>query len=166
MAVVKSNPSSNLVQSNFSGSNFSIWPYAIIGSFVLLAIFDAFIISAAYKTKTAPIEDSPYEAGINYESVIKAKEAASTAGLKFTFLFQANSLNFEIVGPLPSTPKTLQVKLIRPSDDTLDKKFELSSNNNIFSTPINAALTAGLWLLQASLMVDGKEYYFESKEVV
>lgn len=143
----------------------SPWPYGIVLFFIMLALFDTFIIIRALQTKTGTVTERPYEEGLLYERKIAARIAANQAGLKAVYKLGNHPALVIIQGLKSNVQKTFQLKLIKPDDPSLDRQFSINSFTNEFVLgEIN--LKPGLWMVELIVSVDGTEFYFESKEII
>ncbi len=149
-----------------SQSPFSPWPYVIIASFVLLAIFDSYIVTVALQTSTGTIEDRPYQAGLDYEKVVQAKRASQAINASLSMQSSENEIEFKLIGLPSGSNKVLEVRLIRPDSPSLDQSFHLESSTNLFLKKLETRLKRGLWMIQAHVEMDSKEYYFEFRQII
>lgn len=148
--------------------NKSIWPRVIILAFIMLALFDAYIIKQAISTRVATTTDSPYIDALSYEKIISAKQAAFTDGISINIDYKDHILSVEFDGLNSSSKNLLSMELLRPNDSGLDQKHSLESDNNLFSFRIDK-LTPGLWIIRASLTTlsgNQKHYYFEKNKLI
>ena len=146
-------------------SKTSPWPYAIVTFFIMLALFDAYIVTRALQTRTGTTTDRPYEDSLVYEAKIKAKDAAKSAGLKLVFDLDRHPASISCLGLNVNAERILDLKLIKPDNPALDREISVKSSNNDFIFG-ELALKPGLWIVEVMLKVGESEYYFESKEIV
>lgn len=145
-----------------------LWPRAIILTFILLALFDAYIIKQALSTRVATTTDSPYIDALSYENAVQGKRAVSTDGISMEINKFSEKLVITFHGLQTDTKRRLSLQLLKPNDSKLDKTISLESVNNIFMAE-NIDLKSGLWLVNAWLspsVGEGKHYYFESKKFI
>ena len=140
------------------------WPYAIIGSFILLALFDTVIVSKALSTSTGVVTSKPYEDSLIYENIIKLKKAVQSDDLKLEIIQDKGNLVFRLNGLKDKANKIIYVKAVKPENDKLDRAFSLESNTGIFELA-SSNLKAGLWRFEVRVS-DGNSkedrYYFET----
>lgn len=143
----------------------SPWPYAIVMFFIMLALFDAYIVSQALRTRTGTVTEQPYEDGLRYERTILARQAAREAGIKLTYDLNHQPAVISVHGlSLPGT-KTLELKLLKPEAPGFDRSVSMTTSSNEFILG-NLQLKSGLWMIEALITVNGAEFYFESREIV
>ncbi len=146
----------------------SLWPHGIISVFIILALFDAYIVMRALQTGTGTVTNNPYEEGLRFEEKIESRRASFSAKFKMSVQNNSGRLIIDIIGLESESPSILKLKLIKPDNPAMDRSLELKSNSNQFiSDELN--LKSGLWMLEAKLKSEGlseSEYYFESKELL
>ncbi len=151
----------------------SPWPYAVVGSLVLLALFDSVIVKLALETQTGVVETKPYEASLSYEQIIQAKRAAIEDGLTLHLAPQGGELVATLQGgPEEGTHRgELRVRLLRPDDPALDQEVSFTSTSSLFKGGVTP-LKPGLWVVHATLTLtaldptqQARTYRFESKEM-
>jgi len=144
----------------------SLWPFGIISVFILLALFDIYVVTKALKTNTGTVTENPYQESLIYEEKITHKNAATKAGLTFDAKYENSTLTSEISGLKETATMVLNLKLIRPDNPSLDRKLEIYSDNGSFKYEL-PGLKHGLWMIEANLsntLDENENYFFEAKE--
>lgn len=141
-----------------------MWPYAIVGSFLVLAAFDAYIVKRALETRTGVTEARPYEAGLRHEEIVAARREAHAARLKAEFIRNSDGLALKVDGLPPDQGQELTLTLMRPNDPSLDRRLSSQSSNGSF-TLVTEPLQAGLWIATIDIRAAGKRYLIEQKEM-
>lgn len=142
-----------------------LWPRMIILSFLLLAVVQAFIAVLAYRSSVGVVEERPYEAGLEYETVLRERRAAQVAQMQFELLPRLNALDVTVSRPSPVEATDLTVTLVRP--DGMDR--DRSESIHIDSLPWTAhleALRAGLWLVEVRVDLKTGAYRSERRTVI
>lgn len=145
----------------------SVWPYAIISSFIMLAVFDAYIVTRAIQTSTGLVTIRPYDDGLQYQKKINAAAAASLAGIKMSLVQKEGVLSFNFSN-IVDKPAILMLRLIKPDNDKYDRAFELKSSSGKFLLD-RGNIQSGLWFIEADMYFEenpSKSYLFESKEML
>lgn len=145
----------------------SYWPAGIIIFFILLAIFNAVVVWLALKSKSIEIESNPYEAGLKYEDIIQAKNAAVKDNIQAVIDIKNEILSLELHNISTSTIWDIEVRLTRPDNNKLDQLLTTSARGPVFELPISR-LKSGLWLTSVTVSASGSSkrfYYFENSKV-
>lgn len=146
----------------------SLWPYAIIGWFVLAIIATVIWVSFAVRQRTDLVRADYYEQEIRHQEQIERE--ARTQPVRGQLRAEYDLAQKAIVLALPSEharrPVTGTVQLYRPSDARLDRQFELSIDAAGVQKLDARALRAGLWKLKVKWSVNGQEFFFDQPVVV
>ena len=141
--------------------NRSPWPYAILASFLALAIFDAGIVVLALKHPSQPIQEDSYEAGQKYQEVIDAREEAKRDHVNAIIDVSHRMFQVQVTGLRPGTPWEMSVELLRPNDTSLDiRKVIASTEATVYYE--SPTIEPGLWLTRVRVTGPGKSYELHS----
>ena len=151
----------------------SPWPYAIVGFFVVLAIFNFVFVKLALQSSLPPISDHPYEDGLKYQEIITAKNAAKAAGISATYKISASdetgmrtvSVNILQQGGTPLREAKVTLRAYRFSAANMDLQAELTEHDGSYQTTLHLPL-AGLWLFELSIASNGNVYFLDSREML
>ncbi len=120
---------------NRKGLAYYSWPIGIVIFFVVLALFNIYLVKLAVSNHPDLISASPYESGLKYQEVVGQLQRAKDFKL-------TSSLEFGVLGPDAKRPVTLflhaqddsslkgvetvHLKAIRPSASAFDAQVDLS----------------------------------------
>lgn len=150
-----------------SPRQFSPWPYAIIGYFVVFVSGVAVFITWAVRQDMDLVRKDYYDHEILFQEQIERQkrtvELGTLAGVQFDSAKNAISVN--IPGTQAGAAKGI-IHFYRPSDAKLDHQVRLapdaSGSQRIDAKP----LRAGLWKVAVQWTADGKEYYLDRTIVI
>ena len=146
-------------------SHASLWPRAIIGAFILLALGDALIVKLAIDSRTGQMDERPYESGQTYQNIINEKDAAQRDGITATISLESELVRVKTLGLGRDKEWTAELRLIRPNDESLDQRLETKGAGPDFSFR-SPTIKPGLWLMQLTLSDDSARYFFESRGIL
>ncbi|MEJ0055590.1 MAG: FixH family protein [Bacteroidota bacterium] len=134
------------------------WGKSIIAAFVLFALFIGTLVSVCMKEKVSLVSKNYYQEELQYEQRISAMNNYNQLVSKPAMLLSPDTLTVQWAEHLPIEKGT--VTFFRPSDGTLDKKFELTANRLLQSFPINN-LPKGRYQLRIQWSAQSKDYFQE-----
>jgi nitrogen fixation protein FixH len=139
-----------------------------IGMFALYGAFVCFVLGMvlfASMQRSELVEDHPYERGMNYQSrldrirntaenecavVIEHREADKTVIIRIT--------DFD-----PQSTVSGEVRLLRPSNATFDRRWPLQlDSTGVQEIPV-AGFASGLWRIEVDGKVDSVGCYYQTR---
>lgn len=145
--------------------SFTIWPYAII---VCLVLFMGYIASFVYRAMNQDVNlvsKNYYEQEIKYQDQIEKVRRTQALG---DVMVSYNEQEATILLQMPATYKEKSlsgtITLFRPSDDKMDKQFQLQMGRDQSQLLEVQDLESGIWKVRVSFS-DGEEDYYSEKTV-
>ena len=136
-----------------------------VGIAIALTAFITFILSFVYKasqTDTDLTSDDYYEQEINYQPTIVATNNAADLKDEFKYIQTGELYVIKFPEEVKSVNKG-NVHFYRPSDDDLDKHYDLTlSSNGEMAVPLDN-LKKGYYTIKISWSFDGKDYFVEEE---
>lgn len=141
-----------------------LWPRVIIAFFVALAIFNGFLVYFAVSSGNGLVEDSSYDKGLSYQTIIEQTNNAKVYDfkLKITKISQGKylaNLSYQTKSGQNVNFTDSKFRAILPSSKDQVLNFELPNID-----PSNAQATFEIqdvsftkpWLIDISSSIDGK----------
>lgn len=146
----------------------SLWPYALIGTFVVfISWLAAFAVLAVRNSMDLERADY-YEQTIRYQDQIdRAARAARLQG-ELAVAYEPGTGTVQLRMPVEHARRNASgtITLYRPADANLDRDFALDVDAAGAQSLDLAGLPTGLWKLRVTWQVDGVEYFADSTIVV
>lgn len=119
----------------------------------------AYVVSLDYHMVT----ENHYEKAVNYQEHIDRVEQASAMSRPVEIKLMPGDRTVRLQFPNSLALENLEgtVELYRPSDSSLDQKFDLSLNQNGIQEISSRNLARGKWLVKVSWTSEGKDYFKE-----
>ena len=146
-----------------STERFSPWPYAIVTTFVALAIFDSVIVYLALTNPAHSIEDNSYEVSKQYESVIAARSALHESGITHTITPSPGGITIAASGLNPSH-YSAHIKILRADSSTPDILQTVDGTGPDFKYA-KLELPSGLWLVTVTIISNGKNFLIGPEKI-
>jgi hypothetical protein len=146
----------------------SLWPYAIIGWFVLAIIATVIWVSFALRQRTDLVRADYYEHEIRHQEQIEREvRTKSVRGqLRAAYDLEQNAIVLSLPAEHVRQPITGSIQLYRPSDARLDRQIDLSVDASGVQKLDARALRAGLWKIKVKWSVGGQDFFFDQPVVV
>lgn len=116
-----------------------------------------YIVSLDYHMVT----ENHYEKAVNYQEHIDRVEEAGnmTNPVKINLLVEDRILRLQFPNSVSYNDVDGTIELYRPSDSSLDQKFELTLNQNGIQDISSSDLAKGKWLVKVRWSSEGKNFY-------
>jgi hypothetical protein len=153
---------------NSSNSSRSLWPYAIIGWFVVAIIATVMWVTFAMRQRVDLVGKDYYEQEMRFQQQID--RLARTKPMEVEVHASYDAAQRAIVVTLPAgharQPLTGSIQLYRPSDANLDRNVPLAVDASGTQRLDARQLLAGLWKVKVKWNFSGQEYFFDQPVVV
>ena len=136
--------------------NFGNW---IFVSFVLFAIFIASLVAVCIRQDINLVSSDYYQQEINHQQKINLSQNAQSLTIvpEITISGTVVTITYEEFNRLESG----ELKLLRPSDVNLDRKFKLEASTERQQHFPLVTWQKGLYRASMQWVMDGREYYIE-----
>ncbi len=137
-------------------------PWYFVAFFVVIALVDGAMVTIAIRTHTGLVTDHPYEKGLSYNRVVKAKEMQETYGWKGDIAYTGGRLSFTLHdkdGRLIQ-PQHATATITRPTQAGMDFTVALAGGGVDIDFPAK-----GLWHVRIDGVYDGVHYQ-QSRRIV
>jgi hypothetical protein len=138
----------------------SLWPFSIIGFFVLAVIFLVIFIVWAARQREDLVSDNYYDTEIAYQQQLDRLNRSQQFEQLPIVTYDPEKR--DILVRLPNAaaqPVIGRIYLYRPSDARLDRELPLAPDTNGAQRLDARGLPVGLWKVRVQWTVAGKEYY-------
>ena len=142
-----------------------------IGLFVFYGTFVVFVLGLvlyASSQNVELVESRPYEKGLAYQGRID--QINRTEALDSSVIIEPRPATQTMIVRIPQIGKAAdvegEVRLTRPSNERLDRRWELSLDSTGTQEVSVAGMASGLWRIEVDWAVDSMSYIFQSKLVV
>ncbi len=141
--------------------NKNIWPYAIVASFVLFALFIGSMVKRSMDVSLNLESENYYEQEIAYEGKINRIKKARELGIEIR---EEEGKTVLWVGK-KNTPSRVTVRFFRPSDSKMDllKTYEIDQAEYAFNTDV---LAKGKWVLRVELETPNGKAFVEKELMI
>ncbi|OON66230.1 FixH family protein [Hymenobacter sp. CRA2] len=143
----------------------SLWPYAIIATFVLFACFIGYMVKQAMGTSVDLVSKDYYEQELQHQQRMNA--VARTAALPgtVTLTHTAGTLTLQLPASLRGQEVSGKVQFFRPSDQTLDFSVPLRPDATGAQQLSTTKLKPGYWRVRLDFEAGGQPYFVEKSMV-
>jgi len=144
----------------------SLWPYALIATFVIFISATIGLIVLAASQNSDLVASNYYEQEIKYQSRLDSLDRAKQLGA--TAAYDPTAKRITISLPAEHAGKSVagQIHLYRPSAAGLDQQFELRPDANGIQLLDASSLQNGLWEIHVAWNIAGQDYFLDRKIVV
>lgn len=144
------------------------WGKGITITIILFVSFIVYLVFTCMKqTDINLVSADYYEQEIAYQQVIDKKNNLKKLGGKpFVSVISSNQLLLDMSQLSNWDQASGSILMFRPSNSSLDKKFDLSLNNEGKQYILMDNLQSGKWICKISWNRAGTEYYFEQTVMV
>lgn len=143
------------------------WPIVIISYFaIFIPCMIAFVVFAT-RQKMDLVRGDYYDDEIRYQQQLDRIDRTSNLAAPAEITYDTSQRAITISLPSLHSPAqaTGNIRLYRPSDDSLDQQIELAVGQDGIQHVNARALRAGLWKVRVYWTVNGQEY-FSAKSLV
>jgi len=144
----------------------NLWPYAIIGWFVIFITALATWAVVATRNNVDLVRQDYYEEELRFQQQIERVNRTAHLRHDITVMTDASSVTFKLPLDVTAAKPTGEIQLYRPSDASLDKKLALDVNESGMQRIDASELKGGLWKLRVHWKVGEAEYYFDQSVVL
>jgi len=151
-----------------TNKSFSLWPYAIIGFFVVFIGVTIGLVAVANASRTDLVAGDYYEQELRYQKHID--RVKRTAGLATTTAIRfdpaANLLRISLPPEHALPQPTGRIHLYRPSAAGLDQEVPLATDPRGAQNLDAQKLAPGLWKVRIDWTAGGQDYYAEQDVLI
>lgn len=144
----------------------NLWPYGIIGSFVLLFCGIATAVTIACTHRDGLVSENYYEQELNFQERIDAAARAQTSGAALDFNPAQGMLTVTLPAGQRNQPVSGSVHFYRPSAPELDRELTLQPRPDGVQILDVSHLAPGNWSVRVAWQSGGQDYYLTQKIVV
>ncbi len=144
----------------------SLWPYSIIGFFVLALVFLVGFVVWTMRQREDLVAVNYYENEILYQKQINRLNQSQAYETLPIVTYDVAKRSIVISLPNAQAAASGHVQLYRPSDARLDRELPLAVNSEGVQLVDAKPLPAGLWKVRVQWTNGGKEYYCDRTIVV
>jgi hypothetical protein len=131
----------------------------IVAAFVVFALFIGTLVAISMREDVNLVSKNYYQEELRHQDKIDKQSNANQLAEKPQVSFVDNSI--KVVFPYFSSIEKGELSVMRPSDERLDQKFELSAmqgDSQLFQLKV---WEKGLYRVSLTWTMEGKDYYFE-----
>jgi hypothetical protein len=136
----------------------------IVAAFVVFALFIGTLVAISMREDVNLVSKHYYQEELRHQDKIDKQSNANQLAEKPKVSFVDNSI--KVVFPYFSSIEKGELNVMRPSDERLDQKFELSAmqgDSQLFQLKV---WEKGLYRVSLTWTMEGKDYYFEKMMVL
>ncbi|GAA4495897.1 hypothetical protein GCM10023172_08410 [Hymenobacter ginsengisoli] len=144
----------------------TLWPYAIIATFVLFAGYIGFMVQRAMRTTVDLVSPDYYQQELRYQQRMEsvARTAALPAPVQVQYEPARQRLTLTLPPALAGQPVRGQVHFFRPSDQKLDFTLPFAPSGERPAQQLSTSrLQAGYWRLRLDFEAGGQQYFLEKE---
>ncbi len=135
------------------------WGKSIVLAFVLFAVFIGVLVTISVRQDVPLVSANYYEQELKYQEQIDRIKNTNALAQKPTLEIVEGAL--EVRYPDMTLVTSGELELFRPSDETLDRKYTLSTAETVQRIQLKD-LPGGLYKARMRWIQDGKEYFLEN----
>jgi hypothetical protein len=140
------------------------WGKGIVVAFVLFAALVASMVVISMRQDVSLVSKDYYKDEIEYQQLLDKKNNTATLTEKPEIRVSGNQL--EITFPFANYVEKGELRLFRPSDARLDRKFQLSPSADSVRTFVIPEATHGAYRVKLDWRMEGRDYYLEQMIVI
>lgn len=147
-------------------SHRSLWPYAVIVTFVLFASYIGFMVSRAMRTSVDLVSPDYYQQELRYQQRMEsvARTQALPAPVQVRYERTTQRLTLQLPSALARQAVRGELHFFRPSDQQLDFTLPFAPAGDPARQELSTArLAAGYWRLQVDFTAGGQPYFIEKE---
>ena len=144
----------------------SLWPFVIIGTFIVFVAGMSIMVVLACRSNMDLVSHDYYEQELRFQSRIDSLDRTHALGA--TARYDALSHHIIISLPAAHVGKAVDgsIQLYRPSAAGMDRQIKLEPNAQGIQTLAADDLNKGLWKIRVAWNVAGQEYFLDQKIVI
>ena len=147
----------------------TLWPYAVIATFVLFASFIGYMVQRAFHTDVELVSPDYYKQEIAYQKRMEsvARTAALPAPVQIDYDRAAQRLTLQLPSALAGQPVGGTLHFFRPSDQKLDFKLPFAPVGSPARQQLNTSkLQPGYWRLRIDFTAGDHQYFIEKELII
>lgn len=145
----------------------SLWPYAIVGWFVVFGSAMAAWIVVAVRQNLDLVRADYYEHEIRYQQQIDRQARTQPLGSTVQVAYDAAQQHIRIALPATHAAQARgRINFYRPSNAKLDREVKLTVNAAGQQTLDAKPLQPGLWKVRVQWTAGSEEFYFDQTVVI
>ncbi|WP_400191590.1 FixH family protein [Hymenobacter sp. B81] len=146
----------------------SLWPYAIIATFVLFALFIGSMVKQAMSSSVDLVSKDYYRQELEHQQRMEATARTRALAAEAVVRYQAAAHQLEVQLPAALQGQALSgtVQFFRPSDQTRDFSVPLQPDADLRQVLSTARLQPGYWRVRLDFSADGQRYFVEQNVTI
>ena len=146
-----------------SPSRRTLWPYAIIATFVLFAAYIGYMVQQAMHSSVDLVSADYYQQELAYQQRMEtvARTAALPVAVAITHEAAVSQLHLQLPPSFAGKRIEGQLHFFRPSDLTLDFTLPLQPSADLAQRISTQKMARGLWRVRLDFTADGQAYFLE-----
>lgn len=147
----------------------TLWPYAIIATFVLFACFIGYMVQRAFRADVDLVSPDYYKQEIAYQQRMEsvARTAALPAPVQIDYDRATQRLTLQLPPALAGQAVRGTLHFFRPSNQKLDFKLPFAPVGSPTRQQLNTSkLQPGFWRLRVDFEAGGQQYFVEKELIV
>ncbi len=136
----------------------------VVVAFVFFGLFIGTLVVISVREDVNLVSKDYYQEELNHQDKIIRQQNANQLEEKPQLSFENNAV--KLLFPFSSSIEKGELRVMRPSDDRLDQRFELNAmegDSQLFPLKV---WEKGLYRVSLSWSMEGKDYYFEKVMVL
>lgn len=136
----------------------------VVAAFVFFGLFIGTLVVICVREDINLVSKDYYQQELNHQEKITQQENANQLDDQPQLTFENHSV--KLLFPFSSAMEKGELRVMRPSDDRLDQRFELNAmegDSQLFPLKV---WEKGLYRVSLTWTMDGKDYYFEKVMVL
>jgi hypothetical protein len=136
----------------------------VLAAFVFFGLFIGTLVVICVREDVNLVSKDYYQQELNHQQKIQQQTNANQLEDKPQLSFENNSV--KLLFPFSSSVEKGEIRVMRPSDDRLDQRFEWSAmegDSQLFPLKV---WEKGLYRVSLTWTMEGKDYYFEKVMVL
>lgn len=136
----------------------------VVAAFVFFGLFIGTLVVICVREDINLVSKDYYQQELNHQQKITQQENANQLDEQPQLTFENHSV--KLLFPFSSAMEKGELRVMRPSDDRLDQRFELNAmegDSQLFPLKV---WEKGLYRVSLTWTMDGKDYYFEKVMVL
>ena len=148
--------------------NTTLWPYAIIATFVLFGLFIGYMVKQAMSTSVDLVSKDYYEKEIAYQQQMDTEARTASLASAITVQHQSDAQQLLITLPATFTGQAISgtAHFFRPSDKNLDFEVPLQPDTQLQQRLNTAKMQPGHWRVRLSFTANNQQYYTEQQVTI
>ncbi|MDO7850430.1 FixH family protein [Hymenobacter convexus] len=146
----------------------NLWPYAIIATFVLFAVYIGSMVQQAMRTNVELVSTDYYKQELAFQQRMEtvARTAALPAPVRLRYDGAAQVLTLQLPATLASQAVQGQIHFFRPSDQKLDFALPLRPTADLEQRINTRQMRPGYWRVRLDFTAGGQAYFVDQELTV